>query len=71
MKRLITFLLAVSLLLAAGCGNASDSEVTTTTQNETTTEAPDPDSFYPDVDYGGAEIRFLNFDQLWNVRYVR
>ena len=67
MKRLITFLLAVSLLLAAGCGSASDSEVKTTTQNETTTEAPDPDSFYPDVDYGGAEIRFLNFDQLWNM----
>ena len=67
MKRLITFLLAVSLLLATGCGNPAESEVTTTHENETTTEAPDPDSFYPDVDYGGAEIRFLNFDQLWNM----
>ena len=67
MKRLTIFLLLASLILAAGCGDTPSDVTVTTPSDETTTEAPDPDSFYPDVDYGGAEIRFMNFDQLWNM----
>ena len=43
MKRLITFLLASSLLLAAGCGSSSGSTVTAPPSGDTTTEAADPD----------------------------
>lgn len=67
MKRLITFLLASSLLLAAGCGSSSGSTVTAPPSGDTTTEAADPDSFFPNEDFGGAEVSFLNFDQLWNM----
>ncbi len=67
MKCLTIFLLLVSLILAAGCGDTPSDVTVTTPSDETTTDATDPDSFYPDVDYGGAEIRSMNFDQLWNM----
>ena len=67
MQRLITLLLASSLLLAAGCGSSSGSPVTAPPSGDTTTEAPYTDSFYPNEDFGGAEVSFLNFDQLWNM----
>lgn len=68
MKRLTTFLLAMALLASVGCGGQTDTQTTATSADgATTTEASAPDSFYPDVDYGGAEVSFLNFDQLWNM----
>ena len=68
-KRVLAMLLAMMMLGSlASCASEDTAETkdasgeTAAVGNEAETE---PAWQFPDVDYGGAEYRILNFDQLW------
>lgn len=70
-KRVLAMLLAMMMLGSlASCASEDTAETkdaageTAAVGNEAETE---PAWQFPDVDYGGAEYRILNFDQLWNM----
>lgn len=70
--RILSLVLLALILSQTACGAAqqgtADTDAQTSADDTGTTDETTTVGFeYPDVDYGGAEFRILNFDQLWNM----
>lgn len=70
--RILSLVLLTLILSQTACGAAqqgtADTDAQTSADDTGTTDETTTVGFeYPDVDYGGAEFRILNFDQLWNM----
>lgn len=70
--RILSLVLLALILSQTACGaeqqGTADTDARTSADDTGTTDETTTVGFeYPDVDYGGAEFRILNFDQLWNM----
>ena len=70
-KRIFTVLLAalMTMPMLVSCGDAVEESAETVPGADTAAAEgeTEPSWQFPDVDYGGAEYRVLNFDQLWDM----
>ncbi len=64
-KRLVSLLLLAAMLATAACGDNADKGNETTASGGTTVSSDDGGYAYPDKNYGGEELNFMNYATMW------